>query len=211
MAKHSKLKDRKHIISEITSIISHQLKSPLSGIKSSLELILAGEVGPLVKQQREYLTLTLNQTEKLITIVKNVIDELLPLAQAKNSAISFRAGDHIPHIHIDPIKIHQVVYNIIDNAIHYNKGKGSIDVQLVKKGKYILFSCRDQGIGISKKEASKIFTKYFRSKQVMDILTDGTGLGLFISKAIIKKSGGNIWFESKLNKGTVFYFTLPVK
>ena len=143
MAKHSKLKDRKHIISEITSIISHQLKSPLSGIKSSLELILAGEVGPLVKQQREYLTLTLNQTEKLITLVKNlldvsridekrmeltikyadlvtivtnVIDELLPLAQAKNSAISFRAGDHIPHIHIDPIKIHQVVYNIIDNA-----------------------------------------------------------------------------------------------
>jgi len=74
MAKHSKLKDRKHIISEITSIISHQLKSPLSGIKSSLELILAGEVGPLVKQQREYLTLTLNQTEKLITLVKNLLD-----------------------------------------------------------------------------------------------------------------------------------------
>lgn len=222
---------------EITSVISHQLKTPLAGIKSSLELILSGDLGELNADQREYLTLTLEASEKSIRLIRNlldvsrigenkfaidvsltdmkklvqsVIDDVVLLARAKNSSVELIATEKLPLINADPIKIQQVVRNIIDNAIHYTKGKGKVIVKLERVGNNVKFSCEDQGIGISEEDAAKLFTKFFRGSDSSELTTDGTGMGLFISKAIIELSGGKIWFESEKNKGSIFYFTLPI-
>ncbi|MBI2052829.1 MAG: hypothetical protein HYT34_01125 [Candidatus Ryanbacteria bacterium] len=224
-------------ITETTSVIAHQLKTPLSGIKSSLEVLLSEDLGSLTRQQREYLELTLASTEKMIFLVKNLLDaaridekrlqlnvsnadlvdivkgvveDFLTLARAKNSTIVFKVVGEIPFLTIDAIKIQQVINNILYNAIRYNKGKGLITVILKHEGKFIKFSCQDSGIGISDTEKKKVFSKFYRSPRVVELATEGSGLGLFIAKAIIEQSGGKIWFESNEGEGSTFYFTLPV-
>ena len=77
--------------------------------------------------------------------------------------------------------------------------------------KAIKFSIKDTGVGIPKDQQERVFTKFFRGANVMRMDTEGTGLGLFITKNIIEAHGGKIWFESEENKGTTFFFTLPVK
>ena len=233
---HASLSEKK--ITEVTSVISHQLKTPLAGIKSSLEILLSGDLGPLTKSQKEYLELTLSGTVKMIQLVKNLLDasrvdenrmqlnnersdfvklvqevisDLASFAKAKNSSISLAVTEGIPLLTIDPTRVQQVVNNLIYNAIRYTKGKGDIRVSIERDGDNVLFTSMDNGIGISDKEKKKIFTKYYRSPRGVVLATDGSGLGLFIAKAIIVESGGKIWFSSKLGKGTTFYFTLPIR
>jgi signal transduction histidine kinase len=225
-------------ISEATSVISHQLKTPLSGIKSSLEILLSKDLGELNKDQKEYLELTLLGVTKMITLVKNILDasridedrlvlnrkpadiakiveevinDLATFAQAKNTEIKFVKGDTIPNINIDALKMKQVIENIVFNAIRYNKGKGMIEIYLQKKDDMAQLSCKDNGISIDEEEKKHIFSKFYRSPQVMALAPDGTGLGLYISKAIVEKHDGYIWFDSKKGDGTTFYISLPIK
>jgi len=147
----------------------------------------------------------------LIKITKKTIEEFSFLAKAKNCELSFEIPDKLPLLNIDTVKIKQVIVNLISNAINYHEKKGEIKVSLVKKGNNVVFCCKDKGIGISKQEQSKIFTRFHRSEKAMAVIPAGSGLGLFISKAIIEKSKGKIWFDSKKGKGSTFCFSLPVK
>lgn len=235
-SQHSSAHEKK--ITEVTSVISHQLKTPLSGIKSSLEVLLSGDLGPLTKTQREYLELTLGSSIKMIQLIKNlldasridenrmllstektdfvklvqvVVDDLSSFAKAKNSSISLSVKGDIPFLLIDPTRVQQVVTNLLYNAIRYTKGKGNLRITIERDGNKIIFACVDNGVGILGKEKNKIFTKFYRSPRVVALATDGSGLGLFISKAIIEQSGGTIWFTSRQGRGTTFYFTLPIR
>jgi len=231
-------KSEKPKISEVTSIISHQLKTPLAGIKSSLEVLLSGDLGELDPPQREYVALALDSSEKMIALVKNlletskidedrlelkrqktnitalidaVVSELAQFAQAKNTKIDVEIGADLPELTVDPVKIHEVIENIVMNAIRYSKGKGSVKLTLKRDGDRVIFSCRDTGVGISDEDRKKIFSKFYRSPRVMTLAPEGSGLGLYISKAIIEKSGGAVWFESADGSGTTFYFSLPIQ
>ena len=133
------------------------------------------------------------------------------LAKVKNCELSFHLPESLPLVNVDPIKIREVISNLISNAINYNKRKGLVKVSLSKLGKRVVFCCQDTGIGITQKEKNKMFTKFFRSERAIPLITSGSGLGLFISKAIVKKSGGKIWFESKIGKGSIFCFSFPIK
>jgi len=225
-------------LAEVVSVVSHQLKTPLSAIKGYLEVLMSGDLGKLTRQQKEYLKDVLENTEEMINLVRDLLDvakveangvelnckptnlteivkktmkEFSLLARAKNCRLSFKISDKLPVLNIDPIKIEQVIDNIVSNAILYNKRKGQVKVSLSKKGKKVLFCCKDTGIGITEKEKDKIFTKFYRSERVVLLATRGSGLGLFISKAIIEKSGGKIWFKSKKGKGSTFCFSLPIE
>lgn len=229
---------RVHNITEVSSVISHQLKTPLAAIKSSLEVLLSGDLGNMTKEQKDYVELALASAEKMISLVKDLLDasrieenkfqihkeqvdladivrsvvnNLKMFADAKNTNIAFNTEEGMPNIMADPTKIQEVVNNILINAVRYSKGKGSVTISLKKDGDSILFSCKDAGVGISPGEKDKIFSKYYRSPRVIGLSTEGTGLGLFISKAIIEQSGGRIWYESEVDKGTTFYFTLPIQ
>jgi signal transduction histidine kinase len=217
--------------------MAHQLQIPLAGIKGAMEVMLSGDLGALAPEQREYVELTLANTEKVIMLVKDILDasrieehalafspaitsiesivrdalaELTIFAKAKNSSLAFEVKGEIPPLFIDAQKIRDVVHNLVYNAIRYNIGKGDIQIILERKGEEIIFSVADHGVGIPKDEEEHIFQKFFRTKKALELSPVGSGLGLFIAKAVIEQSGGKIWFLSHEGEGSTFYFSLPI-
>lgn len=232
------MNSKEYKLAEVISIVSHQLKTPLSAIKGYLEVLISEDFGGINLKQKEYLGGALENTQRMIGLVKNLLDvsrieegkmefrlkpanlerivketvrEFSSLARAKNCTLSFRTVEKIPLLEIDPIKIKQVISNLISNAIEYNKRKGRVEVTTKREGKKVLFCCKDTGIGMTEKGKKKIFKKFYRSEKAVALSTGGSGLGLFISKAIIEKSGGKLWFKSKKGEGSTFCFSLPIK
>jgi len=221
------------------SIISHQLKTPLSIIKGYLEGLLTGDQGQINPGQREYLNEALEINKETIDLVNDylkycqmdtgnievnpqlislemvvdeVIKKIMPLAHSSNCAIEYKKPkEKLPNVYVDLIKIKQVVQNILTNAIRYIKRRGEIIVEIKKTKNDIIFSCRDNGVGIPDSEQREIFTRFFRGKNVLKMDSHGSGLGLYLARVVIESSGGEIWFKSKENHGTKFYFSLPIK
>jgi two-component system sensor histidine kinase VicK len=125
----------------------------------------------------------------------------------------------MPAIPIDPPLMRMVVQNILSNAIKYTANGGRITISLdwqpgrsstaKKPSRSVLMTIQDTGLGIPTKQQPMVFTKLFRADNVRKQETTGTGLGLYIAKAVIEQSGGRIWFTSTENKGTTFFITLP--
>lgn len=167
-------------------------------------------------------------------IINNVVAELESVAESKKTTIKFnKPKEKIPDVLIDPDKLEQAITNLVDNAIKYSD-KGEIYItcsighitkeqrnreteerrdaeteKLKNKEKEVVVSVADTGAGISKEDQAKVFTPFFRSKKTFG--EQGTGLGLYITKMIIEKHGGRIWFTSESGKGSVFSFSLPIK
>lgn len=221
------------------SIISHQLRTPLSVIKGYIESLLSGDEGELNDGQREYLSEALSINNEMIDlindylneaqmdngkielnlksvdlaeIVQDIINELNTFAKAANCQLDFiKPANKLPPIQIDLIKVRQAIQNIISNAIKYSKKGGHVAVKLNYKDNQMLFSCEDDGVGIPRDQMPEIFTKFFRARNILQKDTKGSGLGLYFAKVIIESSGGKIWLESTEGKGTKVYFSLPVK
>jgi len=224
-------------IAEVVSVVAHKLKNPLSVIRAYIEVLLAQDLGKINAKQKEYLSDVLENvkamtgminsflsvaridegnyaiTQKpvdLLKLTREVINNFSYWTQASNSEIKIKFPKKLPLVLTDRFKIKEVLENLISNAFRYKgSGRGKILITLEKKGKEVLFSCTDNGIGIQKDESEKIFSKFYRSEKALKIDPLGSGLGLYISKAIVELSGGKIWFESN-KKGTTFYFTLPI-
>lgn len=220
---------------EFVRIVSHQLRSPVTNLSWAIDTLLAGDVGRIREDQLEYfkilkensfrmkelikdLLLTSRieegtlpiQKEKvsLVEIIKSLILESSPFARASNLGIEFNSEQNLPKIFTDPQQIKVVIENLLDNAIRYSAKKGKIKIYLTKKEGNIQFKIEDNGVGIPQEDQRYIFQKFFRSKTRGK---GGSGLGLFIVKSIVEKLGGKIWFESEEGKGTIFYFTLPIR
>ncbi len=223
---------------EFVSISAHQLRTPLSAIKWILKMILDGDLGPLLKTQKEYLEKAYTSNERMINLIndllnvsrieegrflyrlepadlRKIIEDILNTykkeIQKKKLEVSFRKPRKFPSILLDKEKIGIAVQNLIENAIRYTPEKGKIILSLKKKNKEIEFFVKDTGIGIPKEQQARIFSKFFRAKNAVKMEPNGSGLGLFVTKKIIEAHGGKIWFESEEGKGTTFYFTLPLK
>jgi len=226
---------------EFVSISAHQLRTPLSGIKWTLKMLLEGDLGKISKEQREFLEKTYKSNERMIRlindllnvtrieegrflyniksqnimgIVQEVIISCKTIAKRKGIELGFKKiNDKIPEVKIDTEKMRIVIQNLVDNAIHYTKPSGKVDVSIeyLKGQNNILILVTDTGIGIPKNQQKRIFKRFFRGVGATKMETVGTGLGLFIAKNIVESHGGKIWFESTENKGTTFYFTIPVK
>ena len=226
-------------ISEVISIVAHQLRHPISVIKGYLEALISEDLGKINQKQREYIQDALQNVKRMsgqvnylldvsrieegnyeITlkifsledIIQPIIKDLALWIEATNCEISFeRSKKPLPRVLADPGKIRHVVENLITNAIKYKKaGRGSVKVFLEKKGRHILFSCKDNGISVPREDFKKIFTKFYRSEEALEIDPSGFGLGLYLNKAAIELSGGKIWFSENRDFGMTFYFTLPI-
>ena len=225
-------------ISEVVSIVAHQLKTPLSVIKGYLEILLGEDFGKINEKQREYLSDALENVGRMAIIVKYLLDisrieegryelklekvnleeiasqvikDFSSWAKASNCQISLWAEKNLPRVLVDPLRIRQVIENLVSDSIKYKlAGEGKIEISLKKKGKNILFSCKDNGIGIPKKDFRKVFSKFYRSEESMELDPEGTGLGLYINKAIIELNRGKIWFKKNKDLGMTFFFTLPI-
>lgn len=220
------------------AILGHQLKNPISVIKGYLEVLVSEEIGGLNKQQKEYVKDALENVEAMRKIVNDIMDvsrieggayNLKPKAvnlakvtqeiiddcslwiKASNLEIVLSKTKDVPLAYVDPIKVRYVVENLLSNAIRYKgSGFGKIEVDINKKDNKVLFICKDEGVGIPQKDFAKVFSKFYRSEQAINLYPTGIGLGLYISKAIVELSGGKIWLEKNKDKGMTFYFTLPI-
>ena len=147
-------------------------------------------------------------------LAKDVVSYYLPVSRANNCQVIFKEPEEaLPKIKIDPSLIREVLGNLVSNAVKYSQnktGENSVFVSMVKRNSDIMISVQDSGIGIPKNFQRRIFQKFFRADNVAKIDTGGTGFGLYISKMLVEASGGKIWFDSEENKGTTFYFTLPL-
>jgi len=224
---------------EFVSISAHQLRTPLSAIKWTLKMLLDGDLGPITDEQREFIEKTYKSNERMINLINDLLNVTRieegrylykpVLAQIENivqSVIDSRKEEikrkklkfrfkkpkkKLPKVKVDVEKIGLAISNLIDNAIKYTLAGGKVTVSLEYTKKEIEFSVKDTGVGIPKDQQGRIFSKFFRGANVMRMETEGSGLGLFITKQIIEAHGGKIWFESEENKGTTFHFTLPIK
>ena len=153
-------------------------------------------------------------------LLKEVALNFKPMIQATNITVRLELPKKISRVFADPLQIRQVLSNLLDNAINYTgKTKGAvlkdgtkkraIIMRLKDKGRNLRFEIEDTGVGIPKEDQKYIFQKFFRSGNILRHETQGSGLGLYIARAIIKRSGGEIGFHSIEHKGSTFWFTIP--
>ena len=230
MAKMNKLK------SEFVSVASHQLRTPLSAIRWETELILSKFPKGLSEKQKsgiEAIDLLAERMTRLVgdlldvaridqgrlilkkscfdfeTVVRENIKDFVLLAGAKNTNLIFKGSNSPVFVVGDAEKIGLAVENIISNAIKYTLSRGKVEISLRKKNKFLVFSCKDNGVGIPEEQHLHVFSKFFRSDNVVKYQTEGTGLGLYIAKNVVEQSGGRIWFKSIEGVGSIFNFSLP--
>lgn len=232
-----RLAEANQMKSEFIAIATHQLRSPVSNLRWTIELLMSGRLGKIEKKQIEYFgilkeniarmqesisdLLIVSRIEaaklpikkKLFSVkelTKNLIAEYKPFAQASNVEILLNA-ENLPRILSDPLQIDLVIDNLLDNAVRYIEKKGKVEINITRKGKNIYFSIKDSGVGIPKEEQKRVFQKFFRSKKIIKHQTQGSGLGLYMSKAIIERLKGRIGFNSKEKQGSTFWFIIPIK
>lgn len=145
--------------------------------------------------------------------VKSVIKEITPLASEKKITLDYIIGQgepvDLPLVLADTMRLREVITNFVSNAIKYGREGGWIKIYHETDDSFIVTHIEDNGMGIPEKEQKKVFEKFFRSETSRVTQIQGTGLGLFITKELIEKMGGEAWFRSEENKGTRFSFKLP--
>ena len=224
---------------EFVSLAAHQLRTPLSAIKWTLRMLLDGDLGEITAEQRDFIEKTYSSNERMIALINDLLDvtrieegrylykpiltDFEPICQfvinsyqdeikRKKLKLEFKKPEKkLPQVKVDVEKIRLVIQNLLDNAVRYTPAGGEIIISLAQAKKAIEFSIKDTGIGIPKDQQERVFSKFFRGTNVIRMETEGSGLGLYITKNIIEAHGGKIWFESGAGKGTTFYFSLPTK
>ena len=220
---------------DFISLASHQLRTPLTGIRWVIERFLKKE--KISPKGEEYLNdirssvaklseiiatlLNVSRIEAGIVIVPRPIDvvdffssyieEVRPMAVKKNITLVFEKHPKTLQIVSDEGAIRNVIHNLVSNALEYTPEEGRVEVTLEKDDDAFLFAVRDTGIGIPKAEKPMIFEKFARASNAKLVKPDGTGLGLYIVAQAVKYMGGTIRFESEENKGTVFYVQMPLE
>ena len=233
-----RLRELDSIKSEFVSVAAHQLRTPLTGIKWTLNALLNEEVGTLDEKQKKFISDGLVSTYRLIELINDLLDTarleegkfgfsfkvqaLTPILEqtvknyeviAKEKGIEFTLKlpeAELPFLKLDTEKIGIVFDNLIDNAIKYTIPGGKVAVQVSIDKKYVVIEVEDTGIGIPKAQFHRMFTKFFRAVNAQLAETSGTGLGLYVSYNIVKRHKGTLSFESREGEGSTFILSLPL-
>jgi len=146
----------------------------------------------------------------LMEIAKESIEAVKKVAARSNVKIEVESPAHLPLVKLDKEQIKQVFMNLLDNAIKFNKEKGTVRVWAATDGRSVTISVQDTGIGIPSKDLPRIYERFYRVDKARSRELGGTGLGLSIVKHIIEAHGGSVGVESIEGQGSTFYFKLPV-
>jgi two-component system, OmpR family, phosphate regulon sensor histidine kinase PhoR len=228
---HLKMLDR--LKSDFIQTVSHDLRSPLTSIQGYVELM--ERVGPLNEQQRDFVRrvqasvkdvtflvnelLDLGRVEagfdtrmesvQITEILRYTLENLASQAADKSISLTNQVDEALPPVLGNPIRLRQLVDNLLTNAVKYTPDGGSVVARLRSEGDQVVFSVNDTGLGIPLADQPHIFERYYRASNAPRG-SQGSGLGLAIVKSIVDNHQGRIWVESAPEKGTTFYVVLPV-
>lgn len=223
--------------SDFISLASHQLRTPLSAIKTYAHMLVDGFMGDTTTAQKRSLRTIIsaaNRMNELISTLLNITRiesgnvtvtpktvNVEHLAEEVNKEHALAASDKSINLSLsktgrqacevktDSLILKEVISNLVSNAIKYTPDNGTVSVNLANRRSSVLISVTDTGLGIPKYSQDQIFTKFFRAHNVVKQETSGTGLGLYLVKGLLDALGGKIWFESREGKSTTFYVSLP--
>ena len=233
------LKDLDKAKSEFLSIASHQLYTPLTAIRGYLSMLQEGDFGQVTDQQAPIVEILDKSADRLITLIKNLLDisriesgrlelnlesvdlatmakelvqDLMPNAMKKNLDLVFQPpAEKLPHVVADQERLRQVMLNFIDNAIKYTE-QGNIAVSVEQQGDELHFAVTDTGKGLSEEEINRLFTKFTRVGGASRFHTEGTGLGLYVARQIVKEHRGDVSVSSPgKGQGSSFGMRMPIE
>ena len=219
---------------DFVSLVSHQLRTPLSSMRWNLEMLLAGDIGKLSAKQKEVVKSTEEANARMIKLISTLLnisriesgrlivepveidlvtyfEDLARQCQSnvKGQKLLLTMPKGPYKVVVDPMLLRQITNNFVNNASKYSPEDKPIEISVVDQGDKYMISVADHGIGIPQSQQRKIFGKFFRASNVSKHETDGTGMGLYIGSMLVKLLGGTIGFESKEGVGSTFKVILP--
>lgn len=231
------LRQLDNLKNEFISIASHELRTPMTSIKGFLSMIMEGDAGPVSKdissfikeayQSNEHLIALVNDMldvsrieqgrivleigkHKALPLINEIIDRMATIARDGRNKIILKSDvKDSTVVMIDPKRFQQVLLNLLSNSIKFSE-KSNIIIEVKTINKFLSVSIIDQGIGMTKKEMSKLFQKFYQVRSGLSRPTGGSGLGLYITKNLIKQMKGSISVQSEKGKGSTFTFTVPL-
>ena len=219
---------------ELLSIVSHQLATPISSMKWYLEMILDGDLGKLKKEQEDHLKSLQGIAGGMTDLVGMILDVsriqlgrmkvdrhplnldeffqniqkvIEPRAKRKNITFNVSLPKKLPVALLDKRLTRMTLINLLNNAVKYTPEDGSVSLNVKTSDGKLRYSVSDTGCGIPKEDQPKLFGKLYRASNVQKV--DGNGFGLYIAKGAVEAQGGEIAFDSRLNKGTTFNVEIP--
>lgn len=219
------------------SMVSHELRTPLNTISGFLSIVQDEHVGALNERQREFLGYVRTSADQLITLVHDIlfvskadtgqfelrcaelnladlITQVLrdagPSAVRLDVLLHGRVSRRFPRLWADAGRLHQVLMNLIHNALKFTPPGGSITLSARRAGEMAEISVTDTGCGVPFEDQPRIFERFYQSENALLVKHGGFGLGLTIAKLIVEQHGGRIWLQSKPEHGSTFRFTVPL-
>jgi two-component system CheB/CheR fusion protein len=236
----TELKRTARVKSEFLANMSHELRTPLNSINGFSEVLYDETFGPLNEKQKKYVNNVLTSGKHLLLLINQILDmakvesgkmklalSSLPMKSLLNEIsllvadmvskkkieMSLEIAEDLPNIEADELKVKEIIYNLLSNAVKFTPegGKLGIRASTRKADSEIEVVVWDTGVGIARENMEKIFEGFFRVDTPYSRVTEGTGLGLPLSKKLVELHGGKLTVESKgLNCGTLIRFTLPI-
>ncbi len=232
----SREKEIDRMKSEFISVASHELRTPMTSIKGSIDLVLSGYAGQITGETQELMEIAHKSCDRLIRLINDILDlSKIEAGQVKLNTATLDLTDPVerslrsvksyadqfgvtlacvrpgalPPIEGDKDRLEQVVTNLVSNAIKFSPENGEVKVELRADEEWVFCTVIDQGCGIAEQDVAKVFGKF---QQVGDgSRKGGTGLGLAIAQGLVHEHGGEIWVESRVKEGSRFAFKLPLK
>jgi PAS domain S-box-containing protein len=227
------LKETDRIRSEFVNTVSHDLRSPLTSVMGYSELV--ERVGPLNNDQRDFLNRLRNGIQHITSLVNGLLDlgsveagfdtqrefvqvegvlhytldMLQGQIKSKRLKVHTEIAQPLPALRANPIRLRQVLDNVVGNAIKYSNASGEIKITIRCEGDQMILQVTDQGPGIPSTDQQYIFDKFYRGSNIASEI-EGSGLGLAIVKTIVENHQGRIWVESAVGKGSSFFIVLPL-
>jgi PAS domain S-box-containing protein len=228
------LKELDKMKSEFVSVVSHDLKTPLTAIRGFADLV--NITGPLEQQQKEFVGKIKEITVEMAAMISDLLDigkieagiemeqvpcDVAALAADVVSDLEFRAREKQIAVEMDvadpsltvvgdPSRLKQVLMNLVGNAIKYTPEGGHVSIRIFPEDGRLITAVRDNGVGISALDQKQLFQKFYRVRSDQTAHIEGTGLGLAIARSIVERHRGRIWVESEPGKGSTFAFSLPL-
>jgi signal transduction histidine kinase/putative methionine-R-sulfoxide reductase with GAF domain len=220
--------------SDFVSFVTHQLRTPLAGIRWMLEL--AGRDPALSEETRSFMADALSANLRLVTLVNDllniarlesgklklapeevdlgrmtgeVLEELAGLIRDKGHRLTVAAEAALPPAWADPQLLRQAVVNLVSNAVKYTPPGGEVAIRIGRDGEHVQWAVRDSGIGIPPEAQGRLFEKFYRAENAVTMETEGTGLGLYLVRLIVEQLGGRVACASEEGRGSTFTLALP--